>query len=594
MMMPLRQRWLKWSGIALSVWMIGLITMPPLSAQLTQTQTTPTPVPTLPPTEDQLKEEITIATLRGIIQSIEAVQEQISQKETELEHAETNEQKISISNEIQELSQRLTGLKRNFESIASGVDLEKFEARPAKTFNWQEEIQVIVGPIIEELKAITARPREIEELRSQISYYEKRLPIIEIAIENIQKRINLATARILKNDLTELRTAWEEKKKDMTNQLSVLQYQLDEKLETQQSLIKSTQYVLREFFKTRGLNLVLSLLAFLGVFWGMRILYRLIYKTGRLDQSGKRQFLLRLFDVVYHLLTILLATMAFLLVLYVSGDWVLLGLALIFLFGVAWTAKQTFPMFWEQTKLLLNLSTVREGERVIYSGLPWQVKSLNLYTKLHNPALKGGLIRLPLRELIGLHSRPFHKDEPWFPTREDDLIMLADGAIGKVILQTPEQVVLDTLGGCHKTYPTQSFLQQNPINYSINNFGVFVTFGLDYMHQAQITREIPRTLERILAEELAKEEYGKDLQTLLVQFKEAGASSLDLLVVTSFPGKWAITSYFAIGRTLQRIIVDACTQHGWGIPFPQITVHQGTTQQLEQKIQLENGQKSPA
>jgi hypothetical protein len=37
-----------------------------------------------------------------------------------------------------------------------------------------------------------------------------------------------------------------------------------------------------------------------------------------------------------------------------------------------------------------------------------------------------------------------------------------------------------------------------------------VTFGLDYAHQSQITREIPQSLERILAEELAKEEYGKD------------------------------------------------------------------------------------
>lgn len=587
-MMTLHQRLLKWTVIVLSVWMMMFLTLSPLSAQLTEIQTTPTPAPTVPLTEEQIKEKVTIATLRGIVRSIEAVQDQISQKEAELEQAETNESKISISNEIQELSQRLTELKRDFESIASGVDLEKFAARPAKTFNWQEEIQVIFGPIIEELKAITARPREIEELRSQIAYYEKRLPMIDTAIENIQTRIDLATARLLKNELTELQKTWEETKKDMSNQLSVLQYQLDERLKTQQSLVKSTQYVLREFFKSRGLNLALALLAFFILFWGMRLLYRLLYKTFGLDKQGKRQFLLRLFDVVYHLLTIVLATLAFLLVLYVSGDWVLLGITLIFLFGIAWTAKQTFPMFWEQTKVLLNLSTVREGERLIYQGLPWHVKSLNFYTKLHNPALKGGLIRLPVRELIGLQSRPFHKDEPWFPTREEDLVVLADGAIGKVILQTPEQVVLDTLGGCYKTYPTLSFLQQNPINYSINNFGVFVTFGLDYAHQAQITRDIPRTLERILAEELAKEEYGKELITLLVQFKEAGSSSLNILVFSSFPGKWAITSYFAIGRTIQRIIVDACTEHGWGIPFPQITVHQGPSTQLEQKIHQEN------
>lgn len=561
----------------------------PLYAQLTTIQPTPAPAALL--TETDIKEKMTIAALRDAIQSIIAIEEQIRQKEAELDAAETDERSLLITNELQELNQRLTELKRNFESIATGVDWERFTARPTTTFNWQEEVQVILGPIFEELKAMTARPREIEELRSQIAYYERRLPMIDTAIENIRKRLDLVTARKLKEELTVLQKDWEDRKENIVNQLSVLRYQLNEKLGTHESLVTSAQNALRDFFKSRGLNLILSVLAFVIVFWLMRVVYRLIFKTFRPDQSEKRKFLLRLFDVLYHILTILMATTAFLLVLYVSGDWVLLGIALIFLFGVAWTAKQTFPMFWEQTKLLLNLSTVREGERVIYNGLPWHIKSLNLYTKLHNPALKGGMIRLPLRELIGVHSRPFHKDEPWFPTREEDLVMLADGAMGKVILQTPEQVVLDTLGGCHKTYPTQSFLQQNPINYSINNFGVFVTFGLDYSHQSQITREIPQILERILAEELAKEEYGKDLLTLLVQFKEAGSSSLDLLVVTSFPGKWAITSYFAIGRTLQRVIVDACTQQGWGIPFPQLTVHAGPIKQGEQQIQQEKRQR---
>ncbi len=98
----------------------------------------------------------------------------------------------------------------------------------------------------------------------------------------------------------------------------------------------------------------------------------------------------------------------------------MLGIALIFLLWGGLDAKQTFPMFWEQTKLLLNLSTVREGERAIYNGLPWHIKSLNLYTKLINPALKGGMIRLPLRELIGVHLHArFIKMNPGFRRVEE-------------------------------------------------------------------------------------------------------------------------------------------------------------------------------
>ena len=302
----LQQRLLKWSVITLSIWLIMCMMMPPLYAQLTEIQTTPTPAPTPTLTEADIKEKMTIAALRDAIQSIAAVKEQIREKEAELDAAETDERRLAIANEIQELSPRLTELERKFESIATGVDLERFTATPTKTFNWQEEIQVILGPIIEELKSMTARPREIEELRSQIAYYERRLPIVDTAIENIQKRVELATARKLKLELTELQKTWEDRKKDITNQLSVLRYQLNEKVGTHESLLKSTQEALREFFKSRGLNLILSILALLAVFWIMRLLYRLILKVLRLDQAGKRQFLLRLFDVVYHLLTVLL------------------------------------------------------------------------------------------------------------------------------------------------------------------------------------------------------------------------------------------------------------------------------------------------
>jgi hypothetical protein len=275
--------------------------------------------------------------------------------------------------------------------------------------------------------------------------------------------------------------------------------------------------------------------------------------------------------VIYQIFTLLCAISALLLVFYISGDWVLLGLSFIFLIGIAWTAKQGFPLFWEQIKLLLNLSTVRENERVVYRELPWKVASLNLYTRLHNPALKGGLIRLPLRELIGLHSRPFHKDEPWFPCKEDDWLILSDGTFGKVIMQTPEMVQLVLLGGSRKTYPTIDFLQQSPTNLSMN-FRLHVIFGIDYVHQAQSTQEIPDTLESMLRQALHKAGYKKTLLNLKVEFKQAGASSLDLAILADFSGDVA-RDYEILSRLLQRIAVDACNTHHWVIPFTQITVH---------------------
>jgi len=372
-----------------------------LYGQSTTAQNTPTPV-------EQIDTQYhkTLTTLRRIIRSTEALQEQLHEKKQTLQATGTEEQKTRIVNEINQLTERLEALGSDFEGIATGIDLENFTTRPRKKFDWKAEIQDVLGPIIEELKRVTARPREIEKLRSEVTYYEKRLPMVRSAIKNVKLLKGYAITQPLKDQLSNLEKKWIEKEQEIANQLAVAQYHLNEKLKEEKPVVESVQHVVRVFFKSRGKNLVLALLAFITVFLLLRLLHQLIYKISPIHRSRGRSFYIRLGDVIYHTLTFVGATSALLVVLYFSGDWVLLGLALIFLFGIAWTAKQGLPLFWEQAKLLLNLSTVRENERVVYNRLPWKVASLNLYTQLINPELTGGKIRLPLKELVGLHSRP--------------------------------------------------------------------------------------------------------------------------------------------------------------------------------------------
>jgi hypothetical protein len=59
---------------------------------------------------------------------------------------------------------------------------------------------------------------------------------------------------------------------------------------------------------------------------------------------------------------------------------------------------------------------------------------------------------------------------------------------------------------------------------------------------------------------------------LLVEFKEAGNSSLDLLVLADFKGELA-DIYTRLERAIQRWCVDAATVYNWEIPFPQLTFH---------------------
>ncbi|MBC8392157.1 MAG: hypothetical protein H8E17_06300, partial [Deltaproteobacteria bacterium] len=66
--------------------------------------------------------------------------------------------------------------------------------------------------------------------------------------------------------------------------------------------------------------------------------------------------------------------------------------------------------------------------------------------------------------------------------------------------------------------------------------------------------------------------YGDTLNNLDVEFKEAGASSLDLEIIADFSGQIA-DAYDNLGRALPRIAVEACNKYGWVIPFKQITIH---------------------
>ena len=512
-------------------------------------------------------------TLEQIIQAKQTLKEKLKEEEKNLKKEKSDSQQEVIRHQIQEINSRIQALDNDFESIVSGVDPAEFVVSE-ENIDWQQELRELLSPILEEMKKMTARPRELEALRKQVGQYQKRMALTKNAMKNIQNHLDRATSEAVKQELNGLILSRQQRHDELKARLAAVQQQLTEKEHSKASLLDSIRSIFRNFFKSRGLNFLLALSAFFIIFLLLREAQRLAYKKTRLGRLGEhRSFLLRLATIIYYLLTFLISLSAFIMVLYFSGDWVLLGLAFFFLFGVAWTSKQTLPKFWEQAKLLLNLSTVREGERIIYQGLPWRVMALNLYTKLHNPELRGGMIRLPLTALIGLESRPFYTNEPWFPTKTGDLVELADGAIGTIALQTPEQVVLDTRGGAQKTYATLSFLGLNPINYSANSFAVFTNFGIDYACQKDIVRTIPDLLHKHIIKVLEEREYASDLIELIVDFKEAAASSLNILIFAKFKSEQA-PNYFALSRLLQQAAVDACTKYDWSIPFTQITLHQ--------------------
>ncbi|MBT3722544.1 MAG: mechanosensitive ion channel family protein, partial [Gammaproteobacteria bacterium] len=180
-------------------------------------------------------------------------------------------------------------------------------------------------------------------------------------------------------------------------------------------------------------------------------------------------------------------------------------------------------------------------------------------------------LRLPINDLVGQNSRPTESDEPWFPCKKNDWVLLNDGIRGKVTGISMEMVQLIERGGARKTYQTSDFLACSPRNLS-TNFRIKETIGISYSLQQQSTGDILETLYQYIQQKIEQEGYTEQMLNLRVEFQSAGESSLDLVIIADFDGQIA-DLYNRLRRAIQRWSVDACTQNNWEIPFPQRTLH---------------------
>lgn len=511
------------------------------------------------------------AALSALESSIRSVENDLKTERARLSTSLAPDEKTQVDARIKALGEKRDDLLNNLEFVVTGIDPEVFAGTPSQPLDLQSETRDLLLPIVQELKQLTASPREVESLRRQVTTLQERGLLYAKAVERIEQQIKQDSDELLSPLLKDLLITWKKRQNEAETELAVTEYRLTEVEGKRSGVFGTLKEIVSSFFRQRGLNLMIAFLSSALIFVGMHLLWGKLQKLPVLRKKHK-SFSLRLVMVTYHAATFLISMFVVLMVFYLAGDWVLLGVAILFLVGIAWTGKQTLPVVYEQLKLLLNLGTVREGERVIYNGLPWEVRTVGLFSSLHNPALDGGHIRLPLRDLMSLVSRPC-EDELWFPSEVNDWVFLSDGTHGKVVSQSPDWVQLVLLGGSRRTYPTASFLELCPENLA-KNFRVKSVFGIDYRNQSICTTEVPEKFKQRLEHELREVIGAENLKNINVEFSEAAASSLNYTILADFSGAVAQRQAF-LGRAIQRICVDACNENEWTIPFTQITVHQG-------------------
>lgn len=533
------------------------------------------------PSSDQLtpEEEVVLQTQRAqanlqlheINQALADKRVQLEDLQTKLQSAEEID-KAKITERITELQKSVGELETAFEKIAvSGINLRNLVDAEEPDLDWQDELTQIARPILSSLKEATEKPRKIEELRSAIKLYEQRLEVIDKATESIELLEQNKMSAAVSKGLSEVASTWLERRKDIELSLDAARNELQNLQGEDVDIVETVSRVIHDFLVGRGLTLLIAIATGMLVWYTMRGLRWVVGVWRRSSEDTDRTAKFRLVFYAYHFVTMVLVALAVLTVFYVRGDILLLSLTIITLAMLALGTWRFLPGYIQEARLLLNVGAARQGERVIYNGLPFRIASLNLHSELRNPDLEG-VIRLPLTEIAKMTSRP-RSNEAWFPCKAGDYLLLPDNVFAQVLNQSVEQVKLKVAGSIVQ-YQSADFLKLSVRNLSQEGFGVIVVFGIDYQHQNISLDKVPERFKQGLTIAFEQADLKDDLKDLLVDFKEANASSLDYLIYATMHGHCA-SQYFTINRLIQKTLVDICNQEDWGIPFAQITVHQG-------------------
>ena len=528
---------------------------------------------TTPEIQNNQKTELTTETLSTLLTFVE-IQEQL-RKEIKtlgktLKSAQTETEKKEIKAKLESAEKKLSDTTVNLENIAADTDLSLLRITKEVPFNLQKELFSLLEPALKEMKHATSDVRLKSQLREKIVYFKQREPIAREALKNIATLNRKNKNKKIKQALIKMNKNWSKQLVFIQSELQAKELQLN-KLESQElSLADQSESFFKDFFQRRGWTLIQALLAIFAVYIISRLAHQIIIRTVQGYRAEHRSVQLRLIDLSHRSLTFLFAAIAPMIVFYLEEDWVLFSLGILLFIGIAWTLRLAIPRYWKQLELFLNVGAVREGERIMLDGIPWRVQHINMYSTLENP-VAGLSQRVDIDELVDLRSRPIETGEPWFPCKKGDWVILKDGIRGKIIGISMEMVQLIQRGGAVCTYTMDDFLSQSAKNLS-KSFRIKETIGISYSHQKESTNSIVETLQTTINQRAIEEGYKDSVQNIRVEFEAAADSSLNLVVIADFKGDVA-DIYNRLRRAIQRWSVDACTENGWDIPYPQLTLH---------------------
>jgi len=511
-----------------------------------------------------------VETLQAIRQSIKYIEKDIKDAQKLYSSTRTPQEKQELDSKLKELSARKSSLTSNFSNISSGLDYEELFNKKAVKSNFQADLIEMFSPILNEVKALSEKPRRMEAMKKEQADYQSKLEKIALALGNIERVAHHNTDPVLKTQLDELAGYWQQKNRELASLNEATQRKIDTELAKEVPMATAIKEAVSSFFKERGQHLFFSILAFILIYMLFQFFQRLFYKYNPLRKKDEHMVWANLADLSFSVLTFVASIGAMLIVLYLSGDWLILSIVGLIFVGLAWAARNTLPQYVEQIKLLLNFGTVRHGELLVYDGIPYEVAEIGMYTYLSNPRLTGGSIRLPIKDLIGMRSRAFDPEkELLFPCQKGDWILMNDSRL-RVIEQTPQYVELDYYGS-PEPIQTAKFLGQHIRNLSTRPFWAGIMFHVNFEYRAHFS-DMCEKIKAALEQDMKKRGMADKVLRYWVELDELSDSAMGirvwLQVTPDVAGKY--TSFrMWIAQTLMML----SAKEDWEIPYPQLLLH---------------------
>jgi hypothetical protein len=506
----------------------------------------------------------------GILQPMLELETDLEDRIAAINDAPSDEGSEQLAEELVRIRSELQDVQEQISVVLTGVSEREYLSLDAANFDLNAEIRNLLEPFVLVLNEATHDARELERMRRALDVALRRLDDASLAIANIEAVITQEPDTAIAERLDANLIIWRERLTIGQSQVDAFTQRIADIQSVRTSVGRNVNSAFQVFFRDRGISLLMGITAFLGVLISARLIVYLMNRALERREKGKT-LVMRLCGVLFAVFSILASFGAMLTVFNIRNDWLLLGLAMLLFIAAIWITFRMLPRLIEQLWVMLNLGAVQERERVLFNGVPFRVEKLSFFTDLVNPALDGGEFTLPVRELVGMHSRPAADDEAWFPSEKGDWVRLSDGNAGRVIAQTPEMVVIELLGGARTTYQTADYLAATPENLS-HGYRVEIEFGISYRHQAQSVEQIITEMRDGVAAHFSELIDPSEIRNVDVEFLRAGPSSLDYEVEIDVAGSSAYR-FEELERELARCLVHLANTHSWEIPFQQVVIH---------------------